>query len=180
MPLILNFALYPLGRTFIQPLFGQVDGYPSEEHEMNTSSTEFPVEDGSSITDNVIKRPDKLQLTGWVSDITPFPGVPLTIDRSTAVWGQILAMMNSKTLITVITHLRVYNNMIINRVRAPVNRTTGRSLRFTIDLREIIIATTEQATFSEEEAQPGTAAEGRQSKTDRGEIAAPKIPPEEL
>jgi hypothetical protein len=50
----------------------QLDVYDTETHGMATEVTEFPVEDGPDISDNVRRKPKTLQIEGYVSD-TPLP-----------------------------------------------------------------------------------------------------------
>ena len=50
----------------------QLDVYDSETHGMPTEVTEFPVEDGPDISDNVRRKPKTLTIEGYVSD-TPLP-----------------------------------------------------------------------------------------------------------
>ena len=50
----------------------QLDVYDTETHGMATEVTEFPVEDGPDISDNVRRKPKTLAIEGYVSD-TPLP-----------------------------------------------------------------------------------------------------------
>lgn len=176
MPILQNFALYQQQRTFLPALRGRVDGFPREEHQLSIASTENPVESGSTITDNAVQKRAKLRLEGWVSDLIPAPGVEFSADRATGVWGEIDAIMARRELITAVTPLRVYRNMIIARVTAPVDRFTGRALRFTIDLQEILIARTSTAMFPEGSVDENGPAAGRTSSVDRGDVASRPYP----
>ena len=50
----------------------QLDVYDKETHGMPTEVTDFPVEDGPNISDNVRRKPKTLTIEGYVSD-TPLP-----------------------------------------------------------------------------------------------------------
>jgi hypothetical protein len=50
----------------------QLDVYDSETHGFATEVTDFPVEDGPNISDNVRRKPKTLAIEGYVSD-TPLP-----------------------------------------------------------------------------------------------------------
>lgn len=50
----------------------QLDVYDSETHGMATEVSDFPVEDGPNISDNVRRKPKTLTIEGYVSD-TPLP-----------------------------------------------------------------------------------------------------------
>ena len=170
-----DFGLYPQTRTEIPALVGRVDGYPVEEHRLDLGTTENPVESGSTLTDNAVKRPERLRLTGWVSDILPAPGNRLSRDRSADVWAEIIELFKARTPITVVTALRVYRNMLVQRAIAPVDKMTGRSLQFTIDLEEVLFADTEIARFPPDTvAEDGPAAD-RTSAVEGGDRPSPAV-----
>lgn len=171
-----NFALYPQQRTSIPALSGRVDGYPNEEHRLTLGTTENPVESGSVISDNAVKRREQLRLEGWVSDIQPAPGNTASSGRPSDVWDAIVNLFTNKTLLTVITHLRVYRNMLIVRAVAPVNKHTGRALRFTIDLSEMLFSDTSLAKFPPNVVDSNGPAANRTSEVDRGNLPAPTTP----
>ena len=50
----------------------QLDVYDTETHGMPTEVTEFPVEDGPDVSDNVRRKPNTLTIEGYVSD-APLP-----------------------------------------------------------------------------------------------------------
>ena len=136
------FAIYEPRATEIEPLVGRVDGYLSEEHEASVSHTSYPVESGASLTDHAVRRPDKLKLEGWVSDLLPadtaFRGAPLQ-QRAAEAWGQIDLLMTRRRPLTVTTRLKVYRNMLLTKASAPVNGGTGYGLRFTLELEEVLV-----------------------------------------
>ena len=164
-----NFAIYQqtAARTSIPVLAGRVDGYPVEEHRLDLGTTEHPVESGSTLTDNAVKRRERLRLEGWVSDILPAPGNMLSQSRPTDVWGEIVRLFEAREPVDVVTSLRVYRNMLVVRCIAPVDKTTGRSLKFTIDLAELLFASTSIARFPPD-AVDGPA-DDRSSEVDGGD-----------
>ncbi len=176
MPVLIpNFAIYVQQRTSIPILAGVVDGYPRENHVLSLASTDNPVESGATITDNVVRKPNKLKLEGGVSDIIAAPGLSFGPDRASVAWGEIIALMEDKTLVDAVTALHVYRNMIFSKVEAPVDVLTGRSLRFTVELKEILVATTSDAMFAESDVDPQGPAAGRSGQVDRGDVnSAPR------
>ena len=122
-----------------------MDAHPDEEHRISIDTTNYPIESGSSGTDNAVKLPDKLSLEGWVSDLFVASNAIVDIPgygRSTEAWGRIRFLAENLEPLTVVTRLQTYENMMIKNVHCAPNEKTGKSLRFRIDLEEVIFAQT--------------------------------------
>ena len=177
MPTDPNFALYPHTRTEIAVLSGRVDGYPVEEHRLDLQLTQHPVESGATLTDNAVKGQEKLRLQGWVSDLQAAPGNELSNDRAADTWAAIVELFIAREPIEVVTALRVYRNMVIKRAVAPVDKMTGRALRFTLDLAQVLFASTEITPVGPDAVDPEGPAADRTSTVDAGDKAAPTVDP---
>jgi len=140
------FAIFGQDQTDIDLISGIVDIYPEENHSLRAIKTKYPVEDGSSRTDNFVIEPKALILKGLVSDLQ-IPLIPVVSiannNRSKEAWGRLEALLNSGELCSVITQLGIYENMMVVSVDSSVSRDTGRALNFTITLEEVLIAETE-------------------------------------
>ena len=173
-----NFALYPTRAARIDPLVGRVDGYLTEEHERNVTKTSYPVESGASLTDHAIREPDKLKLEGWVSDLLPSgeggQAAPLP-ERSVAAWEEIGKLMTAREPLTVVTSLGVSRDMLITKASATVDRTTGRALRFTLELEEIQFRSLAGITGEELAPAVGGPADGRVGTTIRGHVETQQL-----
>ena len=173
-----NFALYPTRAARIDPLMGRVDGYLTEEHERNVTKTSYPVESGASLTDHAVREPDKLKLEGWVSDLLPSSeagqGAPVS-ERSVVAWDEIGRLMTAREPLTAVTSLGVSRDMLITKASAPVDRTTGRSLQFTLELEEIQFRSLAGITGEELAPTAGGPAEGRVGQTIRGHVETPEL-----
>ena len=174
MPFDANFALYPVARTNLPALLHLVDGYSVEEHKLTLGTTENPVESGSTLTDNAVKRRERLKLTGWVSDILAAPGNRVTHDRSATTWGVIVRLFEDRTPMDALTMIRTYRNMMIVQCVNTVDKTTGRGLRFTIDLAEMLFAETNIARFPPDII--SGPAIGRSSEVDGGDRISIVLP----
>ena len=136
-----RFAIYT--GTRIRALGRSVDGFYAEQHKVSVSKTAYPVESGASVTDHAVREPNKLKLQGWVSDLMPAPlAIPWVSrsERGAGAWLEILRVMEAREPLTVITALAVYQNMLLVSAEAPVDRTTGLSLVFTLDLEEVLVS----------------------------------------
>ena len=170
-----DFALYPKTQTSIAVLgSGRIDGYFSEEHRVGLRKTKYPVESGATLTDNAVSIPERLRLEGLVSDLLPAPGNTLSPDRAPDTWAAIVSLAKARTTFDVVTALKVYENMLVVRAEAPRNNTTGNSLRFTLDLEELLLGQTEILKVDEEDVTP--LASERISAIDGGDRTSTFVP----
>ena len=143
------FGLIGVTSTGPVALLGWIDGYLTEAHVRRVSTTEYPIESGAERTDHAVRQPDELQLEVWVSDVRPLPYIDednryfrapdVGVERPLAAWQEIGRLMSERTLLRVLTHFGVYENMIITNATARSNRTTGQGLRGTLTLKELLI-----------------------------------------
>lgn len=176
-------------RTNIPILAGQVDLWSSEEHRIGVDLTDNPTESGNVLSDNAVTKRKELQMTGLLSDMFPIrtqqavsrfrdlgvaPAGTQDIEaRSAQTWNILVNLTELKLPIDIVTRLYIYRNMVITRVVAPVNERTGLSLRFTLDITEVLFAETEDLAFSSEDL--GGPAADMVSQTDRGDVASPQM-----
>ena len=121
----------------VQPLAAIADGFISEEHAVRISKTSYPVETGGSLVDHAVVEPRTLKLVGWVSDLLAPEGRRGSPSRGSDAWLQLNQLVESREPFLVVTMLGVYPSMLITSLKAPVDRTTGRALRFEMELEEV-------------------------------------------
>ena len=121
----------------LQPLAAIADGFISEEHAVRISKTSYPVETGGSLVDHAVIQPRTLKLAGWVSDLLAPEGRRGNPSRGSDAWSQLNLLVESREPFLVVTLLDVYPSMLITSLKAPVDRTTGRALRFEMELEEV-------------------------------------------
>ena len=142
----INFGLFGSGSTDIDALSGVIDIYPEENHNFSVTKTKYPIEDGSSRTDNFVVEPEQLVLKGLVSNLQPELGGIVQIQDKTRIkeaWGRLRALKNSGELVSVVTLLGLYENMLVINVDSSLNDGTGQSRFFTITPEETLIAETD-------------------------------------
>jgi len=143
------------------------DVIEEEHHEMTAEATEFEVEDGSLISDHVIKKGKTLKLTGMISDD------PLTIlqtgflDRTSSIvpqslksklgfgmsgengkpskeaFDQLEKIYDEKRPVDIVTGLKKYDTMILEELSIHRTSKTVRSLNFAATLKQINIISTD-------------------------------------
>ena len=153
-----NVALIPGADSRVPLLTGLVDGYPTTEHRLETTTGGEPLEDGARITDHAVARQALLTLEGWVSDWE-------SPDRPRAAWERIRELHKAVTPLEVITEWGRYTEMLIRRAETTQ---TGRGMRFRIELEEIV-----RVGVTESELPPDTVsgpAAQRTGNVERGRI----------
>lgn len=136
-----------------------IDATISEQHASTSDVTDHPVEEGSDVSDHKRDKPDTLKIEGLISN-TPInrgqntrSGLRSFVDTvsdtlsnmdarpgyAEGAYNTLRALKESGKLITVITGLRVYENMMLTELSAPRDSKTGDALSFTCTLREVRI-----------------------------------------
>jgi hypothetical protein len=103
----------------------------SEQHSFASKVTQFPVEDGSQMSDHIINQPDKLTIQGFVTN-SPIS----TLDTSGPGNGEsafeaLERIHRTREPVRVFTTLKEYEDMAMESFNVPKNATTGETLRFT-------------------------------------------------
>ena len=158
---------------YAQPLASIVDGFISEEHAVRISKTSYPVETGGSLVDHAVIQPRTLKLAGWVSDLLTPEGRRGNPSRGIDAWLQLTRLIESREPFLVVAMLGVYPSMLITSLKAPVDRTTGRALRFEMELEEVQFRALERG-----QRPPPVRigpAEDRSEEVDGGLVNAPSI-----
>ena len=137
-------------RVQIIEIDGLVDLYYEEIHELRIASTSQPIEGGSSITDNAIVEPQRLRMSGFVSNLIPTgsggDGLPVR-ERGKEAWAQLEALARTREPVAVQTTLKLYEGFLIEALSTTINEQSGTSLDFVIELKEILFADSEFTTL---------------------------------
>ena len=158
---------------YAQPLASIADGFISEEHAVRISKTSYPVETGGSLVDHAVVQPRTLKLVGWVSDLLAPEGRRGSPSRGSDAWLQLNRLVESREPFLAVTMLGSYPSMLITSLKAPVDRTTGRALRFEMELEEVQFRALERG-----QRPPPVRigpAEDRSEEDERGRVNAPFI-----
>lgn len=151
----------------------EFDVVEREVHDASATITEDQVEEGANTSDHVRPNHDRLSLDVVVSNqpiVVPKTQVPgLTggvrgleferagvvfaraqalvfdeeFDRARTVYEELTGLKDRGDVLTVITKIREYQNMVIERIGAIVEAATGDALISTVDFRGIRIVETE-------------------------------------
>jgi len=137
-----------------------LDATISENHNYENIVTNHPLEDGSEIADHIISRPERLTMTGFITNSpVNFLGVASNLirgigrNRTEVAFDELLAISQGKLdpitgvrereLITIVSTLKVYTEMVMLSITFPRDRTSGDSLRFTAEFQKLTKVTSE-------------------------------------
>jgi hypothetical protein len=154
-----------------------LDASISENHQSEAEVTEHPVEKGTNIADHARPKQDTLTIEGVISN-TPLShdqqqrtvnafGTNIVTTGTDAPRGQVgfaeeadrklLDLKRNARLITIVTQLRTYENMILTSYVVPRDGKTGDVLRFNATFKQIRVVenrSTKIVVSSEPKAQP--------------------------
>lgn len=119
--------------------------------------TEHPVQFGAAITDHSFKRPSQLVMRcGWTNSTAGqlidaafalvSDSYAATSDDVAAIHSQLRAIQESRQPFTVVTTLRVYQNMLLTSLVVTRDEKTSQALMVTATMRSVIIVTTQATT----------------------------------
>lgn len=167
-----------------------MDATLKESHDLTAEISEFPVEVGSDVNDNIRKKPDGLQVECIVSD---FPlsndgrsqvssGAPAGFSRPVAAKGRsndvlekLNQLMEEGRTVNVFTGLRQYRNMGVAAVRVNRDKSIKNGLALSLTLKALNIVKSQTATVQRVEPKakssvkggPKTSTQASEAQTDK-------------
>ncbi len=133
-----------------------VDVVVSESHESEIEIPKHPVEKGAKISDHAWRLGYKVTLDSVVDG-----------PRAVAAYQQLLDVQSKLEPFTLVTGLRVYENMMLVRINPERDKEHGRVLKFEADLEEVRIVDTQTS------GNGGASSDDKaQGTTKRGQVAA--------
>lgn len=129
------------------------DAVEVEDHSFDTAITDEPVDTGVSLTDHAFDKPIKLSITAAVSDLPP-PGKENDIyaaegpSRSLSAYAWLQRLRRAHEPFGVQTGLDFYPSMMISSLRVKKDVTHANLLYFTVELKEVIWASTGAVFYS--------------------------------
>ena len=109
-----------------------------ELHERSSTVTEHPVEDGSTITDHVIVNPERVRLTGFVTDAGTRDAER---GATQAAFDALDRASTQGQIVQVITGRKTYQDMIL--VSADLPRERPDSMQFSLEFVQVRLVTPE-------------------------------------
>ncbi|HCA7853724.1 hypothetical protein P0227_07150 [Enterobacter cloacae] len=130
----------------------EFDTLDQETHEWTRDVTMNPVENGSPISDHIIRQPKKITVAGMISN-APVTGVLTQAasaldsgfdgeDRVNTAIKLLDSLYLSNELVTIYTKNYTYENMLIQGINIPRSVDDGDAVNFTIDAVQANIVST--------------------------------------
>lgn len=170
-----------------------VDAFISENYTFSNSATEIPIENGVTITDNIVEEPDEIQIEGFVGSIefesnnsvnenTINGLIPITNTRRDRAYNELVKLMKDKEAITITTGLSVYDNMVITSLEIPRDVNNGKDLHFTMTLRKLqmISSETVKVSINRISSSAGDAGSTIQSTSETGQQTKQQVEEENI
>ena len=133
-----------------------LDASVSETHDKQAEVTAHPVELGSDVTDHIRRTPERLKISGVVTNhplvflASTRAQSPVSTDvghvqdRAERADREFRRAMDAGELVEVFTTLRAYRNMAIVGYSVTRDKGRGAVLDFTIELQEVVLVSTER------------------------------------
>lgn len=121
------------------------DASVREEHGVQYSIASFPIEGGAEVTDHVQRQPLTITVDVVLTDVVDSLTDLGSRDRHKDLYAQLLAVADTRQPFDFLTTLRPYTSMVFSSISAPRSAETGTALVCTLVMRQIEIATVDQA-----------------------------------
>jgi hypothetical protein len=121
----------------------------SEAHSLTSNISEHPVEEGATISDHIQQNLRSGKLRGLVSNYSiQAEGGDGETNRAMNAWLLFQNLWKSRQLVTIVTTLEVYENVAVVNVSTNRDDSTGDSLEFDVDFRQVKMAALQEVTVS--------------------------------
>ena len=124
-----------------------LDVTQDEAHEWSNDVTQFPVELGSQITDHIQPLPDKLTISGVITNSAIGENALEELnggdDRVQTAFDLLLKLKEDRILLTVYTKHKVYTDMALKSVNLPRDSAIGDSIKFKMEFVNVRLVETQ-------------------------------------
>lgn len=155
----------------------QLDAVLNEVESMSAKVTDFPVEDGVSVSDHVLLEPVTITINGLVTDspIQFFSALQFVSgtnveggSRAKSQYDGLRDLYEKRQPFTIVTGFTVRENMIITNLSVPRTPATGQAMRFTATARQIRKISAQTVAIPKEQVSDTNNA----STVDKGKVVA--------
>lgn len=121
----------------------------SENHQLESRVTQYPVEDGSPMTDHIQNVPDMLVLQGFVTNSPVQELIESGPRNGQTAFEALEEIHQTREPVRVFTTLKEYSSMALVSLNVPKSADTGDALRFSATFRKIRIVSSETVTVED-------------------------------
>lgn len=168
-------------KTYIDTSLGKFifDAYMNVNHESTLAITSHPVQDGADVSDHSYMESQEVTFEIGMSDvmqnITGFDSFTGDNSRSVSAYKTLRKLQEQSIPIKIVTRLWTYENMLIENISAPDDKTTAYGLKATVSLKEILVANVRTVKISERPQKSEETNEGDQKAQEADESILSKL-----
>lgn len=137
-----------------------VDASVSETHSYSADVTDYPVEKGANVSDNIRTRPIMLRVEAFISDYplqnegrnqsssSGLPGFQRPASKtlsSKETLTKLEDLQKKGVLVTVETGIRDYEDMSLESIEVPRDKSLKNGLRVTLSFKQVIVVQTQSS-----------------------------------
>lgn len=159
-----------------------VDAFLSENYTFTNQVSELPIEEGSTVTDNIVEEPFEITIEGFFgkyefqatdtmsdSQLQQLSNkIPNFMQRVNFYYQELLRLKQDRQPITIVTGLDTFDSMVITSLNIPRDVSSGADLHFTMTLRKLPIVNSETVQISVNNAPKSTASNTIQTTANVG------------
>jgi Dit-like tail protein len=127
--------------TFVAGNYLVFDVSKSEQHDKVAEVTDYPVEQGSNISDNSRPKPDNVTLEAFFSDFpiaVPFSQAAALSDTAgNQAYDQLRFWLEQATPLTLVTTLGTYSSMLITHIGVPRRADNTNGVECSLSLKQV-------------------------------------------
>ncbi len=142
-------------KTYLDTSIGKFifDAYMSINHESTLSITSHPVQNGANMSDHAYMEAQELTFEVGMSDvmhdISGFDSFTGDNSRSISAYKTLRKLQENRIPFKIVTRLWTYENMLIENISVPDDKTTAHGLKATVSLKEVLVANVTTVKISE-------------------------------
>lgn len=152
----------------------ELDALLTESTTLNSQITEYPVEDGTVISDHITQESEKLSLTGVITGAGTLFNIGLGKYKLIEAKETLRELHTRRELVTIVTGLDVYVDFAIESLSIERNNEDGERLNITAEFRKINKVTLRTEDMPPEKASPAVRGKAGQTKANAGKAATGK------
>lgn len=118
----------------------------SETHNYRSNITDHKIEDGSTISDHIENELENGTVNGLISNYSLRIG-EITTNRAQDTFEALVELWKKKTTVTIVTVLKVYNDVVISAMPFMRDTSQGESLPISVSFRKLNIVTLQEITL---------------------------------
>ena len=108
----------------------------TESHNFDSAVSVHPVEDGSQISDHIQNAMESGSITGLISNYSINADV-ITSNRAQDVFNALVSLWNERTLVTITSILKVYDNVAITSMPIIRDASSGESIIIQLSFQQV-------------------------------------------